>query len=417
MSRDPTMVDAFVNLGGDLHSVMAVQVFHPLGDLSLEEFLKHKGENPYKKERKYSKFINFGFCCIPGTLLKTSKGDVPIEKLVTEEGYIPYQGEIRAIDDTGEQIISHTYKTKASDTIEFELEDDSTLEVTPDHNCFVVRERKEIMVKAKEILFTDLFEKFEQAITNMKTVRIKNIKQKHYSEPIDVYCVTVVPNHRIFLNNILTGQCFGKIAPSFAKQDLEPNWTKEEAIQFCKDNKLSPKDGNYFLAAAEFIRNKFFNTYSKLIPWMESLHKIGRTKGVIYTIFGNRRLVPELTYVGEDDDKKVISNLENICVNSPVQTHESVVINRSMRRAQEMFEHGYEENNFTPMESHMNGMTHDAVNWTAADEDKPELWGNLHEIFETDYPENKGVPISYEIDDAHPDDPVNPSAWAFGEEV
>lgn len=272
MSRDPTMVDAFVNLGGDLHSVMAVQVFHPLGDLSLEEFLKHKGENPYKKERKYSKFINFGFC-------------------------------------------------------------------------------------------------------------------------------------------------FGKIAPSFAKQDLEPNWTKEEAIQFCKDNKLSPKDGNYFLAAAEFIRNKFFNTYSKLIPWMESLHKIGRTKGVIYTIFGNRRLVPELTYVGEDDDKKVISNLENICVNSPVQTHESVIINRSMRRAQNMFEHGYEGNNHTPMESHMNGMTHDAVNWTSADEDKPDLWENLHEIFETDYPENKGVPISYEIDDAHPDDPVNPSAWAFGEEV
>ena len=161
MSQDPTMVDAFVNLGGDLHSVMAVQVFHPLGDLTLDEFLKHKGENPYKKERKYSKFINFGFCCVPGTLLKTSKGDIPIEEFVTKEGYVLYEGNIKAIDDLGEQIISHTYKTKATDTIEFELEDGSTLEVTPDHNCFVIREGKEIMIKAKDILPTDSFEKFE----------------------------------------------------------------------------------------------------------------------------------------------------------------------------------------------------------------------------------------------------------------
>lgn len=161
MSHDPTMIDAFVNLGGDLHSVMAVQVFHPLGDLSLEEFLKHKGENPYKKERKYSKFINFGFCCISGTLLKTSKGDIPIEEIASEEGYVPYSGDLKAIDDSGEQTITHTYKTKAFDTIEFELEDGSTLEVTPDHNCFVVREGKEIMVKASEILATDLFLKFK----------------------------------------------------------------------------------------------------------------------------------------------------------------------------------------------------------------------------------------------------------------
>ena len=269
MSQDPTMVNAFVNLGGDLHSVMAVQVFYPLGGVSLEEFLKHKGENPYKKQRKYAKFINFGFV-------------------------------------------------------------------------------------------------------------------------------------------------FGKIAPSFANQDLEPNWTLDEAKQFCSDNKLTPKDGNYFLIAAEFIRNKFFNTYSKLMPWMESLHKLGRKTGAIYSAFGARRLVPELTYVGQDDDRKVVSNLENICVNSPVQTHESTIINRSMRRAQCMFDHGCEENDFTPMESHINGMTHDAVNWTAADEDKPLLWKKLHGIFETDYPENRGIPISYEIDDAHPDDPENPTAWAFG---
>lgn len=273
MSNDKAMVHAFQSLGGDLHSVTALQVFHPLGDMTLEEFMKHKGENPYKKQRKYAKFVNFGFI-------------------------------------------------------------------------------------------------------------------------------------------------FGKIAHSFAKQDLEPNWTKEEAEQFVKDNHLTIRQGeDAYLASAIYIRDKFFKTYSALMPWMDTLHKVGRRDGAIYSSFGARRLVPELTYVGQDSDKKIISNLDNICVNSPVQNHESTIINRSMRRATDMFEHGCEENDFTPMETHINGMTHDAVNWTVADEDNPWVYKKLHGIFETDYPENNHVPISYEIDEAHPDDPVNPTPWAFGEVV
>lgn len=272
MSRDPAMIHAFKDLGGDLHSVTAVSVFHPSGDVTLEEFLAHKGENPYKKERKHAKAVGFGFC-------------------------------------------------------------------------------------------------------------------------------------------------FGKIARSFAVQDLAPTWTLEEAKQFCEDNQLEIKDNDYYYTAAVYLRDKFFKGYANLLPWMESLHKMGRKTGAIYSAFGARRLVPQLTYIGEDDDRKVISNLENICVNSPVQNHESAIINRSMRRAQNMLDHGCEENDFTPMETHINGMTHDAVNWTADDEDKPWVWEKIHSILETDYPENRGVPISYEIDDAHPDDPVNPTPWAFGDPV
>lgn len=273
MSGDPKMLYAFKELGGDLHSMTAVQVFHPANDITLEEFLKHKGENPYKKERKHSKGINFGFI-------------------------------------------------------------------------------------------------------------------------------------------------FGKIASSFAKQDLETSWSKEEAEQFVRDNHLTVKEGETsFLASAVFIRNKFFNTYSGLLPWMDRLHKLGRKEGAIYSPFGARRLVPELTYIGQDEDKKVISNLDNICVNSPVQNFESVIINRSMRRASDLFDHGCEENGYTPMDTHINGMTHDAVNYTVADEDNPWVYGKLHEIFETDYPENKHVPIAYEIDESHPDSEENPTPWGFGEVV
>ena len=160
MSRDPAMIHAFKDLGGDLHSVTAVSVFHPSGDITLDEFMAHKGENPYKKERKHAKAVGFGFCCVHGTLLKTSKGDIPIEKIVSEEGYAPYSGDIKAIDDSGEQTITHTYKTHATDTIEFELEDGTTLEVTPDHNCFVIRDGKEVMIRACDILPTDMFERF-----------------------------------------------------------------------------------------------------------------------------------------------------------------------------------------------------------------------------------------------------------------
>lgn len=273
MSNDKAMVHAFKSLGGDLHSVTALQVFHPLGDMTLEDFMKHKGENPYKKQRKYAKFVNFGFI-------------------------------------------------------------------------------------------------------------------------------------------------FGKIAHSFAKQDLEPNWTKEEAEEFVRENNLITNENkDAYLASAEYIRDKFFKTYSSLMPWMKSLQDTGKRTGVVWSAFGARRLVPELTYIGQDSDNRVISNLENICVNSPVQNHEVVIICRSMRRAQNLLDHGCEENDFTPMETFIPGMTHDAVNYYVADEDRGFVYGKLHSIYETDYPENKHVPIAYEIDEAHPDALENPTPWGFGDTV
>ena len=58
-SGDENMMDVFLNQSGDLHSMTSVKIF--ARDMSLEEFMKVKGKDPYKLYRKRSKNINFGF--------------------------------------------------------------------------------------------------------------------------------------------------------------------------------------------------------------------------------------------------------------------------------------------------------------------------------------------------------------------
>jgi DNA polymerase I-like protein with 3'-5' exonuclease and polymerase domains len=59
LSNDSVMKNIFINLSGDIHSITAVNIFHR--DMSLQEFLKVKGKEPYKASRFKAKTINFGF--------------------------------------------------------------------------------------------------------------------------------------------------------------------------------------------------------------------------------------------------------------------------------------------------------------------------------------------------------------------
>jgi len=58
-SQDKVMEDIFINLGGDMHSMTANGVF--CRDITLEEFLSKKDEEPHKTHRDKSKGVNFGF--------------------------------------------------------------------------------------------------------------------------------------------------------------------------------------------------------------------------------------------------------------------------------------------------------------------------------------------------------------------
>jgi len=58
-SKDETMIDAFVNQGGDLHSVTGCEVFSQGTELSY--FMEHKKEDPYKTARFNGKVVNLSF--------------------------------------------------------------------------------------------------------------------------------------------------------------------------------------------------------------------------------------------------------------------------------------------------------------------------------------------------------------------
>lgn len=85
-SQDPVMVDLFLNKGGDMHSVTARGVFSP--NISIEEFISKKGEQPYKTWRRKAKIVNFGFlfgCSAKSFALSFLMAEWPLEDVV---GYV-----------------------------------------------------------------------------------------------------------------------------------------------------------------------------------------------------------------------------------------------------------------------------------------------------------------------------------------
>jgi DNA polymerase I-like protein with 3'-5' exonuclease and polymerase domains len=59
ISGDEKLKKVFSVRGADLHSETAINIFHP--DMTLEEFLKVKGSEPYKTHRNIAKGVNFAF--------------------------------------------------------------------------------------------------------------------------------------------------------------------------------------------------------------------------------------------------------------------------------------------------------------------------------------------------------------------
>ena len=90
--------------------------------------------------------------------LLTNQGYIAFEDLGFKEGYLPYEGNLKVIDDEGkEREISHSYKGVSSELYEFVLEDGSCLRVTPEHMCIVQRAGEEVTCFAYEVQSNDLF--------------------------------------------------------------------------------------------------------------------------------------------------------------------------------------------------------------------------------------------------------------------
>lgn len=139
--------------------------------------------------------------------------------------------------------------------------------------------------------------------------------------------------------NIGFGFLFGRVAASF-KKDIENSWSEKDITEYIKKNKLKihkDRDGkpDKILTVAEDIRNKFFETYPNLIPWMEECQAVAKRQGYIDSkIFkGGRRHLPALLQIGSHlskEDQKKYSNLYNISINTSVQLFEAIVIYKAL---------------------------------------------------------------------------------------
>lgn len=292
LTGDENMIYVFTELGGDMHSMSAQEIYRP--DLTLDEFLRLKKEgDPVIKETRFSaKAVNFSL------IFGTTSRSFAAQSL---------QG-LWDID-------------KAREYIEqFGLQDQ-------------LRERKARSIKAA-----------------------KRDTGKH-----------VLSEHE-----------------------------EQQAIEFA-----------HYWACADFIKDKFMETYPGVAEHIERSIEFAEEHGYIRSPYGSIRRVPQLRYAGEDDQYGTLKNLMNICVNSPIQSMEAVRIyyamNESHRKTRER-----------GLKSHLVGMVHDSIISFKHRDEIMEVSQIEKQAFEEFWPENRGVPLTLEVEIA---DPKKDQYWGFGEEI
>lgn len=276
MSGDPNMRQAFIELGGDMHSMTGQKLFRP--DVTLEEFIKNKDKKGFKEKRKESKFVNFS-----------------IVFNITARGF-------------GLGTLKNNWKLEDCDRF--------------------------IEEKGLEYALVDYI-----AYNNKKTGGIK------LTEDDCKYCV-----------------CAGKII------------------------------------------DDFFMLYPGVKKWIVNQIEFGKNNGYVRSSFGNRRLLPKLKYSGIDSFYRDIKNMSNICCNSPVQSHEVILIIRAIIK---LFDYIQDKE----YKSRIVGMIHDAVVMYIHKDELEDLCRKILEMFSIDYKENRGVPMEAEINVA---DINKGEVWGFG---
>lgn len=183
-------------------------------------------------------------------------------------------------------------------------------------------------------------------------MKIKKITKIKHSNPIKTYCFFEPINHEVLIvgksgKKYASKQCvnfgflFGLAAITF-KSTLEKEWTSTEILDYIEDNSLEIKRDQFnnddiYLTVANDIRNKFFETYPFLMPWIKKQHANAKKYGYIDSFHGVRRHIPFLMYEGADIDFKLRANFMNIAVNSPVQSFEAIEIYQALIKIYTIF--------------------------------------------------------------------------------
>lgn len=200
---------------------------------------------------------------------------------------------------------------------------------------------------------------------------------------------------------------FGGSARSFTESTLKVEWTYEYCMEFLKEMKLNIYADDPFQEAGEYIRNSFFKKYPKLQLWHEQCHAIAKETGMIRSVYGARRLLPRLKYIGQDTDKKTVSEDQNVSKNSTVQNFEIIVITRAMR---EIYDFMKSHN----MKSRIFGMIHDSCDFYIHKDELDMLAPVILKTFQKQFDEFLGVKMSFELEIA---DFSKGEVWGFGTEI
>lgn len=235
-----------------------------------------------------------------------------------------------------------------------------------------------------------------------KIFRTDNLEEAYCLNVEDHMLVVKTSTTPLAIPNCGFGFLFGMAAVTFANSTLRIEWNAPKCKVFIKEyhldklqsaistryKKLSEDDLAY-LTVATYFRDEFFKMYPVLEKWILKQGAIAAKQGYVRSPWGARRLLPQLTYQGRHSDSKVIKNLSNIAVNSPVQNYEAVYMAKAMiGTATEMEKNGFH--------SYIAGTVHDSIVPFTFVEEQKEVLKIMLTYFATDYPAAQGIPYAGE---------------------
>ena len=185
---------------------------------------------------------------------------------------------------------------------------------------------------------------------------------------------------------------FGGQANMLKTVVIQPNWTEQECFDYISSNRISLVDNDAFLTVATFVRKRFYEEYYGLHNWLEKTKKKAKRDGFVRSPYGTFRRTPYLLVTPDRSDqldRKRFSNYESICLNSPIQSLESVVMNRTLNNTSNYIK----KNN---LKSKFIIAVHDAFSYYVHKDEVSKICTSVKHFAEIMYPEFRGIPLEME---------------------
>lgn len=370
--------------------------------ISYEEYVKDAKEGRLKELRTTAKF-----CFGKGTEILTSMGWIKIEDIAAnpiEDVGHPYFGDLMVIgaDKKLKEILGFI-TVHPKPLLSIKLEDSTLLRLTEDHEVLIIRNSEKRRIQAKDLMEGDLIPTWDTEGIPIKEISLSTEKENAYCLNVEDHLLVVrTKTEPIIVPNCGFGFLFGMAALTFSSSTLRAEWTVEKCERFIPEYHLESLRENLrkryknlsegdlaYLTVATFFRDEFFKMYPVLEKWILRQGAIAAKQGYVRSPWGARRLLPQLTYQGRHSDSKVIKNLSNIAVNSPVQNYEVVY----MAKAMVGIAKDTEANGFN---SYIAGTVHDSIVPFTFVEEQEEVLKIMLTYFATDYSAAKGIPYAGE---------------------